>query len=107
MVCVAISCHVSLLSYVKYSLIAESSDIARATTNSVFPIGAGTIIYSDVSCIGNESDILNCSRSTREKECNHFQEAGVDCQTCTCNLVGVGVVGGRRLKLMSLVCMLS
>jgi hypothetical protein len=94
---VAVSCHVYLLSYAKYSLITDSSDIARATTNSVFPIGAGTIIYSDVSCIGNESDILNCSHTIRENECNHFQEAGVDCigrQICMC-IISFGGGGGR------------
>ena len=108
MVYVTVSCH---------TLIADSSDMARATTNSVFQIGAGTILYSDVSCIGNESDILNCSLSVRENECNHFQETGVDClgrQTCMCVVCGCrrwGERGGRggagdRERVVIIICTL-
>lgn len=79
------------LSFAKINtLIADSKDVARATTNSLFQMGVGTITYSRVNCIGNESDILNCAHYIRENECNHFQEAGVDCQTCMCNLRGWG-----------------
>ena len=65
--------------------------MAIATTNSVFQTGVGTILYSDASCTGNESNILDCNLSIRENECNHFQEAGVDCrgrQMCTCGWAG-------------------
>lgn len=71
-----------------YLSILDSSDMAVATTSSRFQTGVGTILYSDFNCLGNESDILACSPlSVRGNECNHFQEAGVDClgrRTCMC-----------------------
>ena len=76
--------------FIAYS---DSSTMAIATTNSVFEIGVGTILYSDTSCLGNESNILNCSLSVEEEnECSHFQEAGVDClgrRICMCVCVCV------------------
>ena len=61
--------------------------MAIATTSSRFQTGVGTILYSDFKCIGNESDILACPLTVNQRgnDCNHFQEAGVEClgrQTC-------------------------
>lgn len=62
--------------------ISDSTDRAVGTTGSIFGMGAGSIVFTDISCSGNESSILNCSLSTTvdpNQGCIHFNEAGVDC----------------------------
>ena len=44
---------------------------------AVFGLGVGSIQISDVNCIGNETNLLNCSRQPRS--CIHLSDAGVDC----------------------------
>ena len=48
--------------------------------NSKFGKGFGRFILDDVNCVGNESDIANCSHSAwGEHDCSDSEVAGVVC----------------------------
>lgn len=44
-----------------------------------FGRGFGPIHLDDVQCTGNETDILDCPRSTTEVSCTHREDAGASC----------------------------
>lgn len=58
------------------SLMAAATS-AVATFDALFGLGVGTILYQNVSCLGNETEIASCSNQTGV--CTHYQDAGVDC----------------------------
>ena len=46
-----------------------------------FGSGSGPILFSDLSCVGNESTITECDHlSTGGHNCNHSQDVGVVCE---------------------------
>ena len=53
---------------------------ANAVRNRVYGEGSGPILLSDVRCYGKESYIWDCShRGWNKHNCNHSQDAGVEC----------------------------
>ena len=48
---------------------------------------------NDVSCFGNESSLLECSYSNLT-DCNHGEDAGVECGTAQCSNGEVRLVDG-------------
>ncbi|XP_033104569.1 scavenger receptor cysteine-rich type 1 protein M160-like, partial [Anneissia japonica] len=45
-----------------------------------FGPGKGKILLDDVSCVGNEREIINCIQNNwGENNCNHHEDAGVRC----------------------------
>ena len=49
-----------------------------AASGNTFPMGNGSILLSEVGCVGNESILLECARSS-SAACNHMEDAGVYC----------------------------
>ena len=53
-----------------------------------FGSGSGPIVFSEVSCVGNESTITECDhRSTGGHNCSHKEDVGVVCEgqsVCSC-----------------------
>ena len=46
-----------------------------------FGSGSGPILFSELSCVGNESTITECDhRSTGGHNCSHSQDVGVVCE---------------------------
>ena len=41
--------------------------------------GSGPILMDNVQCLGNETHLINC-HSSRQHNCDHFQDAGVECR---------------------------
>ena len=41
-------------------------------------MGSGPIHFSNVNCIGNETNLLNCTYLTTHN-CEHYRDAGVIC----------------------------
>ena len=50
----------------------------QAFSSANFGQGSGPIQIDDVSCIGNETNLLNCTHSTIHN-CTHNEDAGVVC----------------------------
>ena len=46
--------------------------------NGYFGEGAGAILLDDVRCIGNESQLVECTAETLDN-CDHSEDAGVRC----------------------------
>ena len=54
---------------------------AVAFGNAVFGEGNGTIVFDDVVCTGEETNIAECSHSgLGVNNCDHSEDAGVRCQ---------------------------
>ena len=54
---------------------------AVAFGNAVFGEGTGTIVFDNVFCTGNETNITECSHSgLGVNNCDHSEDAGVRCQ---------------------------
>ena len=52
------------------------------TRRAFFGLQDGPIFMDEVSCIGNETNFLDCSgvaASVGDHDCSHFQDAGVIC----------------------------
>ena len=46
-----------------------------------FGSGSGPILFSELSCVGNESNITECDHlSTGGRNCSHSQDVGVVCE---------------------------
>ena len=50
-----------------------------ATIGKRFPPGSGEILSHDLSCTGQETEILDCTAETRDLKCDHRSDAGVIC----------------------------
>ena len=49
--------------------------------NAHFGPGSGPIFLSNLNCIGNEDNLLECSRySCNVQSCSHSNDAGVFCE---------------------------
>ncbi|KAL4241093.1 Neurotrypsin [Mactra antiquata] len=60
----------------------------------MFGPGNGAIWMDEVSCIGNEADITQCSYlGPRDHTCTHDEDVGVICMTD--DIIGVTLVGGQ------------
>ena len=59
------------------TILLSTASAAVAAYDALFGLGVGTIEISNVSCLGNESDLLRCTNASRH--CTHFRDAGVDC----------------------------
>ena len=54
---------------------------AVAFGNAEFGEGIGTIVFDDVACTGEETNITECSHSgLGVNDCDHSEDAGVRCQ---------------------------
>lgn len=52
-----------------------------ALGSATFGPGSGPILYNELACIGNESNITDCNRhDTGAHNCSHSQDAGVVCE---------------------------
>ena len=51
--------------------------IAHSYAN--FGQGSGPIQIDDVNCLGNESNLLNCTYDANNHHCGHSEDAGVTC----------------------------
>ena len=47
--------------------------------NAFYGRGSGPVWLNYVSCIGNETSLLNCSHSGTRYYCSHYDDAGVQC----------------------------
>ena len=56
------------------------TNTAIPTHNAIFGGGESdvTILFDDINCYGNETDLESCRR-TSEINCNHLEDAGVYC----------------------------
>ena len=54
---------------------------ATAFSNAYFGQGSLPILLDDVSCLGSESQLLDCSYDSNTGDCSHSEDAGVSCQT--------------------------
>ncbi len=55
---------------------------ATAFGQARFGQGSGPIVLDDLRCTGNESDLFSCP-GTLNHNCNHREDAGVNCATVT------------------------
>ena len=53
---------------------------AVAYRYAYFGRGSGPILMDDVSCIGSERALINCSYDRSTVDCSHYEDAGVRCQ---------------------------
>nr|XP_054763722.1 deleted in malignant brain tumors 1 protein-like [Lytechinus pictus] len=64
-----------------------------------FGRGFGPIHLDDVQCTGNETDILDCPRSTSPSSCTHREDAGASC-TPEVRLVGGNNIYKGRVEIL-------
>ena len=57
---------------------------AQALSQATFGQGTGSILLTSVACTGSERVLMNCTASSSTTGCTHAQDAGVRCQTGTC-----------------------
>ena len=54
--------------------------VPTAFVDSVFGSGTGPVVYSDVQCVGHETDIMNCPKKVYpDITCTAGNAAGVMC----------------------------
>ena len=51
---------------------------ARSVMSALYGEGSGPIFLDDVNCTGTESSLLDCP-STMQHNCQHSEDAGVQC----------------------------
>ena len=61
---------------------------ALAFSGALYGSGNGSIILDVVSCLGNESRLVDCP-SNPNMNCNHSQDASVLCQPCEYNYYSI------------------
>ena len=54
---------------------------ATIVSSEGFGAGSGPIFPDDISCNGNENEILDCSFEVDTSDCSHSDDAEVRCQT--------------------------
>ena len=66
--------HACMLKY------ADAIAITYTNNNGIFGPGAGAIFLDNVDCIGNETNLANCSHNgVGDHNCRHSEDAGVIC----------------------------
>ena len=69
-----------------------------------FGAGSGPILFSELSCIGNESVIAECGHdNSGGHNCSHSEDVGVVCGQCVCVWGG----GGRNYLCLHLCALAS
>ena len=59
---------------------ADAIAITYTNNNGIFGPGAGAIFLDNVDCIGNETNLANCSHNgVGDHNCRHSEDAGVIC----------------------------
>ena len=57
---------------------------ALAFGDGFFDLGEDPILLDEVQCVGNEARLIDCPRADDmmigQHDCNHFEDAGVECQ---------------------------
>jgi deleted-in-malignant-brain-tumors protein 1 len=66
---------------------------AVAYGSAFFGRGSGPIHLDDVQCTGSENSVFNCTYNPNHN-CVHFEDAGVMCQSASCNSTDVRLVNG-------------
>ena len=66
---------------------------ATALSFAHFGVGSGPINIDDVECTGEEDVLLNCTY-TRDHNCVHVEDAGVECVEAVCEEESIRLVGG-------------
>ena len=73
-------CHVRIFrEFVKHILLFCLD--ATALYNAYFGQGIIPVLLNDVSCLGSESRLLDCSYDSNTTDCSHSDDAAVRCQT--------------------------
>ena len=44
-----------------------------------FGKGNGSILTQEYDCLGNETSLLNCSKTGYDPYCSHYQDVGIAC----------------------------
>ena len=77
---------------------------AAVLGSAQFGAGSGPILFSELSCIGNESIIAECGHDdSGEHNCSHSEDVGVVCGQCVC--VRGGGEGAYLLLLFACWCL--
>jgi len=50
-----------------------------ATHSALFGRGTGPILFTNVTCNGNESRLISCSYHLANESCSHYESAGIIC----------------------------
>ena len=62
-------------------------NVTAAVGPARFGSGSGTILFSELFCVSNESTITECDhRSTGGHNCSHSQDVGAVCEGQSCSL---------------------
>ena len=65
-------------------------------TTSGFTNGAGVVWLDNVACVGNESRLIDCpANPLGDHDCNHIEDAGVQCVTISCTQGDIRLQGGN------------
>ena len=66
---------------------------AVAYSSAYYGQGTGPILLDNVQCTGTEGSLFNCTYISNHN-CVHFEDAGVMCQSASCNSTAVRLVNG-------------
>ena len=81
---IIIYCFVLLKVISNLTFISIYSQNALPQTAAAFGQGTGNILLDDVTCLGNETSILDCSTNQiGQNDCDHSEDVGVICSNST------------------------